>query len=126
MALPFPPELYSSIIEQFPPDSLQSILALTRALPYDPIPQHHLFERIIITRAEQALQLTLRLLKPDAGKVSQFVQEFSLLDQWTVDAEIMVDLLRKFPKLRSLSLCIGTNFAPEHLKAIFERFALVF
>ncbi|KAJ7508682.1 hypothetical protein B0H11DRAFT_39052 [Mycena galericulata] len=121
MSLSLPTELYSSIIEQISPDDLQqSVLSLTRALPYS-IPKHHLFQHITITRAEQALQLTRRLLKPDAAELSPYVQEFSLRNEWTVDAEVMLNLLRKLPKLRSLSLCVGTNFAPEHLKAIFER-----
>ncbi|KAJ7109796.1 hypothetical protein C8R44DRAFT_263075 [Mycena epipterygia] len=116
-----PSELYSSIIEQFAPEDLQqSILALTRVLPYAPIPLHHLFQQITFKRSEQARHLTRRLLKPDGETVSLYVQELSL-DEWTVDAEVMVNLLRKLSKLRSLSLCIGTNFAPEHLKIIFER-----
>ncbi|KAJ7116798.1 hypothetical protein C8R43DRAFT_1038105 [Mycena crocata] len=117
-----PSELYSAIIEEIPPEALQqAILSLTRTLPYAPISLHHLFENVTLSRAEQALHLTRRLLKPDAAIVSLYVQEFTLRDEWTVDAEIMVNLLSKLPKLRSLSLCIGTNFAPEHLKAIFER-----
>ncbi|KAJ7755044.1 hypothetical protein DFH07DRAFT_499637 [Mycena maculata] len=122
MILSLPTELYSSIIEQIPASDVQKcILSLTRAFPYAPIPLHHLFQRIIITRPEQAIHLTRRLLKPDSAEVSHYVQEFALCDEWTVDAEVMVNLLQKLPKLHSLSLCIGTNFAPEHLKAIFER-----
>jgi hypothetical protein len=127
MSLPLPTELYSSIIEQIPPESLQqSILSLTRALPYAPIPLHGLFERITLSRPEQAIQFTRRLLKPDGEDVSLYVQELSLHNEWTVDAEVMVNLLRKLPRLRSLNLCIGTNFSPEHLKAIFQRWALLF
>ncbi|KAJ7922886.1 hypothetical protein B0H13DRAFT_100133 [Mycena leptocephala] len=59
MSLPLPTELYSSIIEQIPPESLQqSILSLTRALPYAPIPLHGLFEHITLSRPEQAIHLT--------------------------------------------------------------------
>ncbi|KAJ6601417.1 hypothetical protein DFH09DRAFT_1271148 [Mycena vulgaris] len=117
-----PTELYSSIFEHFPSDSAQqSILALTRALPFAPIPQHLLFECITLSRPEQALHLIRRLLKPDGDTIYLYVQEFSLRNEWTVDAEVIVNLLRKLSKLRSLSLCVGTNFAPEHLKAIFER-----
>ncbi|KAJ7687406.1 hypothetical protein B0H17DRAFT_1013105 [Mycena rosella] len=117
-----PPELYSAIIEQITSECLQqSLLSLTRALPSAPIPLHFLFQSVTFTRSEQAPSLIRRLLKPDGGEVALYVQELSLHNQWTVDAEVMVNLLRKLPKLRSLSLCIGTNFAPEHLKAIFER-----
>lgn len=116
-----PAELYSAIIEQCAPEDLQqSILALTRVLPSASIPLYHLFQQITFKRSEQARYLTRRLLKPDGETVSLYVQELSL-DEWTVDAEVMVNLLRKLSKLRSLSLCIGTNFAPEHLKVIFER-----
>ncbi|KAF7347480.1 F-box domain-containing protein [Mycena venus] len=122
MSLPLPTELYSSIIAQISPeDRQQSILSLTRALPYAPIPLYHLFEHITLSHREQVLDLTRRLLKPDGKDVSLYVQEFSLHNEWTVDAEVMVNLLRKLPKLRSLSLCVGTNFAPEHLKAIFQQ-----
>ncbi|KAJ7269321.1 hypothetical protein B0H12DRAFT_1229473 [Mycena haematopus] len=122
MSLPLPTELYSAVIDAISPeDHQQSILSLTRALPYAPIPIHHLFERITLRHREQALQLTRRLLKPDGKDLSLYVQEFSLNDEWTVDAEVIVNLLRKLTKLRSLSLCVGTNFAPEHLKAIFQK-----
>ncbi|KAJ6523604.1 hypothetical protein B0H19DRAFT_1201549 [Mycena capillaripes] len=116
-----PTELYSAIFDQLPPEELQqSILSLTRTLPYAPIPIDLLFQHITLSRSEQALQLTRRLLKPDSEHVSLYVREFSLHNEWTVDAEVMVNLLRKLPKLRSLSVCIGTNFAPEHLQAIFK------
>ncbi|KAJ6623070.1 hypothetical protein B0H10DRAFT_1787091 [Mycena sp. CBHHK59/15] len=117
-----PPELYWSIIAQIPQDSLQqSILSLTRALPYAPIPLQPLFQRIVITRPEQALQLTRRLIKSDGDAVAHYVEQFSVRNEWTVDADVLVNLIRKLPKLRSLSLCIGTNFAPEHLATMFER-----
>ncbi|KAJ7492223.1 hypothetical protein FB451DRAFT_1217457 [Mycena latifolia] len=117
-----PPELYSSIINHITPEcAQQSLLSLTRALPSAPIPLHHLFECITLSRPEQALGLIRRLTRPDGAQVSLYVQEFSLHNEWTVDAEVMVNLLRKLPKLRSLSLCIGTNFAPEHLMTIFEK-----
>ncbi|KAJ7665365.1 hypothetical protein DFH06DRAFT_1187130 [Mycena polygramma] len=117
-----PSELYSAIIEQFPAnEAQQALLSLTRTLPYAPIPIDLLFHSITIARSEQAIQLTRRLLKPDRERVALYVQELSLHNEWTVDAEVMVNLLRKLPRLRSLSLCIGTNFAPEHLKAIFQK-----
>ncbi|KAJ7017960.1 hypothetical protein C8F04DRAFT_1153694 [Mycena alexandri] len=121
MSLPIqlPTELYDAILEQIP--SQQTILSLTRALPYAPISIHYLFERITITHREQAILLTRRLLKPDGADVSLYVQEFSLHNEWTVDAELIINLLRKLPKLRSLSLCVGTNFSPEHLKTVFQK-----
>ncbi|KAJ7204453.1 hypothetical protein GGX14DRAFT_460461 [Mycena pura] len=118
-----PIELYETIIEQIAPDDplrQSTILSLTRALPYIPALQTYLFRGIILSRAEQAIQLTLRLLKTDGDEVSLCVQEFCWHNEWTVDAEVVVNLLRKLPGLRSLSLCIGTNFAPEHLEAIFK------
>ncbi|KAJ7603045.1 hypothetical protein FB45DRAFT_772781 [Roridomyces roridus] len=123
MSLAFlPAELYTAIIDHFnPDDAQQSTLSLTRALPYAPISHYLLFRNIVITRAEQAVRLTIRLLKPDAAQIPHYVQEFSLRDEWTVDAELIVNLLSKLlPKMRSLSFCIGTNFAPEHLEAIFH------
>ncbi|KAJ7897297.1 hypothetical protein B0H14DRAFT_3081008 [Mycena olivaceomarginata] len=122
MSLSLPTELYSAIIEQVAlDDRQQTILSLTRALPYAPIPLYRLFERVTISHREQALQLTRRLLKPDGKDVSLYVEEFSLHNEWTVDAEVVVNLLRRLPKLRSLSLCVGTNFSPENLEAIFQE-----
>ncbi|KAJ7292913.1 hypothetical protein C8J57DRAFT_10055 [Mycena rebaudengoi] len=118
-----PPELYALITRQIDERDLQqSLLALSRALPSTPIPLDLLFERVTITRgSEQAIQLTRRLLQPDGEDAATHVQHFCLQDEWTIDAEVTVNLLRKLPNLRSLSLCIGTNFAPEHLEAILKR-----
>ncbi|KAK7063861.1 F-box domain-containing protein [Favolaschia claudopus] len=117
-----PTELYSAIIEQLTPDGRQqTILALMRALPYAPIRLEYLFEQIVLTHADQALQLTRRLLKPDGPTLCAVIREFSLQDEWTVDAEVIVNMLRKLPNLRLLSLCVGTNFAPEHLVAVFAK-----
>ncbi|KAJ7150320.1 hypothetical protein C8R46DRAFT_963590 [Mycena filopes] len=117
-----PTELYVAIIEQIPWDGYQqTVLSLTRALPYAPISIHHLFERITIKHREQAVLLTRRLLKADKDELCRCVREFALEDEWTVDADVVANLLRKLPGLRKLSLCIGTNFAPEHLKAIFQN-----
>ncbi|KAJ7103140.1 hypothetical protein B0H15DRAFT_811102 [Mycena belliarum] len=116
-----PTELYSVIMDQLPPESLHhSLLQLTRALPSAPISLHPLFQCITLRRPEQATSLIRRLIKPDGAEVSLYVQELSLHDVWTVDADVMVNVLRKLRKLSSLSLCVGTNFAPEHLKAILE------
>ncbi|CAK5262854.1 unnamed protein product [Mycena citricolor] len=120
-AITLPVELYASIAEQIPQDDRQSLLALTRALPHHPISIKPLFERIVFTRAEQAVLFTLRLLKPDGARVAGHVEEFRLEDQWTVDAEIVLNILSKLPRLRSLVLCIGTNFSPEHLRSVLER-----
>jgi hypothetical protein len=123
-----PPELYALITRQIDERDLQqSLLALSRALPSTPIPLDLLFERVTITRgSEQAIQLTRRLLQPDGEDAATHVQHFCLQDEWTIDAEVTVNLLRKLPNLRSLSLCIGTNFAPEHLEAILKRLRSIY
>ena len=86
-----PPELYAAIIEHIDPNDVQqSILSLTRAVPYSPIPLETFFTRICLRRPEQAINLYRRLRKApqDAAMVRSFAME-----AWTVDADIVVNVL---------------------------------
>lgn len=43
------------------------------------------------------------------------------LETWTVDADILVNLLSILTRLRRITLFVGPNFAPEHLEEILEK-----
>lgn len=114
-----PAELYSAIISHLPADSFQQdVLALTRAIPRSPVPLHHLFERIRLKHAQQAVQLYSRLR--NATDERNWVKDFGIVT-WTVDADVIVNLLGILPRISSLLLFVGPNFAPEHLEEIFHK-----
>ncbi|KAF9486431.1 hypothetical protein BDN70DRAFT_11987 [Pholiota conissans] len=136
-ALPY--ELYESIFNHVPsPDLQQTVLSVTRAIPDAPFPLHSLFRCIRLSRPEQAIRLYQRLRfrrgsdpNPDSPKVCAaraafeetvgWVKELSI-ETWTVDAEIVINLVRLLPKLQSLSVWIGpNNFTPEHLERLFSE-----
>ena len=113
-----PPELYTAILLNIPSSSLQqTVLSLTRALPFALIPEYHLFTHIHLKHPEQVVQLH-RHLKRATGD-ALWVQSLTL-EAWTVDADVVVNLIDLLPKITSLTLFIGPNFAPEHLQEIFE------
>lgn len=113
-----PGELYSAIISHLPADSVQQdVLALTRAIPRSPVPIHHLFERIHLKHAQQIVQLYRRLR--NATNERNWVKDFGIVT-WTVDADVLVNLLGILPRISSLLLFVGPNFAPEHLEEIFH------
>ncbi|KAI0330618.1 hypothetical protein GY45DRAFT_1323565 [Cubamyces sp. BRFM 1775] len=114
-----PAELLYDIVSKFDPETFhQSLLALSRAIPRSPVPQHLLFPRIRLKRGEQVFQLYRRLR--NAPEDATLVQEFSFED-WTVDADIFVNLIALMPSLTYLKIFIGPNFAPEHLEEIFQK-----
>jgi hypothetical protein len=114
-----PPELYTEIFINLPTSSLQqTVLSLTRALPFSPIPEYHLFTHIHLKHPDQVVQLHRRLRK--AIEDTSWVRELAL-ETWTVDADVLVNLIVILPEVIGLTLFIGPNFAPEHLQAIFEK-----
>jgi hypothetical protein len=113
-----PSELYTAILLNVPATSLQqTVVSLTRALPFSPIPEYHLFTHIHLKHADQVVQLYRRLRK--ATDDASWVKELAL-ETWTVDADVVVNLIDILPKVVYLTLFIGPNFAPEHLEEIFE------
>jgi hypothetical protein len=109
-----PSELYTVILAHIPAPSLASTTyALICALPRAPVPLSHLFEYVHVRRADQVFALYKRLRKApiEAGWVKEFY-----LQTWTVDADLVVGLLRLLKDLRNLTLWIGPNFAPEHME----------
>src|ERR1700683_4417351 len=113
-----PSELYTAILLNVPATSLQqTVVSLTRALPFSPIPEYHLFTHIHLKHADQVVQLYRRLRK--ATDDASWVKELAL-ETWKVDADVVVNLIYILPKVIYLTLFIGPNFAPEHLEEIFE------
>jgi len=124
-----PTELYGAILRPLAEnDRTAATLALTRAIPRSPVPREYLFETIRLHNAKQIL-LLYQYLRRVGGKDSQeaaWVRGF-ILEAWTVDAQIVVNLLELLPRIRALTLSIGTSFMPEHLEEIFQapRFDLL-
>ena len=117
-----PTELYGSILRQTAQDDRKAVtLALTRAIPRSPVPREYLFETIRLHNATQVLLLYqhLRRVGGKGSKEAAWVQEF-ILESWTVDAQIVVNLLELLPRIRVLALSIGTSFMPEHLEELFQ------
>src|ERR1700679_3453499 len=102
-----PPELYTAILNNLPVTSLQqTVLSLTRALPLSPIPQYHLFTHVHLKHSDQVVQLYRRLRK--AIDSASWVKELSL-ETWTVDADLMVNLVNILPRITDLTLFNGPN-----------------
>ncbi|KAI0756577.1 hypothetical protein C8Q80DRAFT_1129401 [Daedaleopsis nitida] len=114
-----PVELILAIVAQIEPDDIQrSLLSLSRAIPRSGVSVFLLFEKIRLTRQEQVFQLYRRLhdAPEDAARVRVFI-----LECWTVDADVFVNLMALLPALVRLVIYVGPNFAPEHLEEIFHN-----
>ena len=114
-----PVELYYAILSHIPTWDLQpTVLALTRATPHSAIPAHLIFDYVRLTHGRQVVQLYSRLRKSpeDADRVRLFV-----LECWTVDADVVVNLMALLHNLKELTLFIGPNFTPEHLEDMFKK-----
>lgn len=114
-----PPEVYSGILEHVPRDERQqTTLSLTRAIPRSPVPLHHLFEYIRLKSAESVVQLYRRLR--GCLEEPRWIKELSL-ETWSVDADVVVNLMALLSQLSRITLFIGPNFAPEHLEEMLEK-----
>jgi hypothetical protein len=124
-----PTELYESILSHVPSSELQqTLLSVTRAIPLSSVPISHLFHSIRITYPARAVRL-YRRLRPrkrnntdlSGNKAADFVKEFSV-ECWSVDADVIVNLVHLLPKLQTLNIWIGPdNFTPEHLEELFLK-----
>ncbi|TFK56795.1 hypothetical protein OE88DRAFT_1650263 [Heliocybe sulcata] len=112
-----PPELYYAILNHVSPDDLQrTILHLSIALPRSPIPVALIYHSIRLKFTDQVVRLTRRLRQ--SPEHASLVKEFSL-ETWTVDADVVVNLVRSLPNLTTLRLFVGPNYAPEHMEDLF-------
>ena len=124
-----PTELYESILNHVPSSELQqTLLSLTRAIPLSPVPISYLFHSIRITYPARAVRL-YRRLRPSKrnntdlseNKAADLVKEFSV-ECWSVDADVIVNLVHLLPKLQTLNIWIGPDsFTPEHLEELFLK-----
>ncbi|EAU92313.1 hypothetical protein CC1G_00532 [Coprinopsis cinerea okayama7 len=132
-----PGELYSSIFDYLPKEVVQcTVLSLTRVFPKAAIPLRYLYASIRVRKQGQevALNRHLRELKSRESKAKEegdtstsspmaMIYELSV-ELWTVDADILVNIvgmLRTY-RLKSLTIWIGpNNFSPEHLEEMFQR-----
>jgi len=130
-----PGELYTAIIQHLEPSCwTEVVLTLSRVLPSAPIPIQLLFHSIRIRRARQAVALLLRLRKAldtvcdprEEGEeridpCASWVKEFSV-ETWTVDADVVINIVRLLPNLSSLNVRIGpSNISPERLEHLFQK-----
>ncbi|KAG6856022.1 hypothetical protein H0H87_008339 [Tephrocybe sp. NHM501043] len=139
MSTYLPLELFDCIAE-FVADQ-QTLLALTRSLPYAPISINRLFHFIRITHPDTVPKLYRRIRSGfpsstssdrdenlDSGN-NHIIRTFDAsglvhhlaVESWTVDADVLINLLRLLPNLWTLNLWIGpSNFSPEHLEEMFK------
>jgi hypothetical protein len=132
-----PLELYEAIILHVPSRDLQyTVLSISRALPFFPVPLRDLFRCIRITRPEQAILLYRRLRlrnrptlqanldgleEATQDKAASWIREV-FIESWSVDADVVLNLIKLIPRLNLLDLWIGpNNFTPEHLEELFEK-----
>ena len=123
-----PTELYESILSHVPASELQqTLLSVTRAIPLSPVPISHLFHSIRITYPTRAVRLYRRLrLRSNntdlsGNKAVDLVKELSV-ECWSVDADVIVNLVQLLHKLQTLNIWIGPdNFTPEHLEEMFLK-----
>ncbi|KAG5335766.1 hypothetical protein C0989_000426 [Termitomyces sp. Mn162] len=118
-----PPELYTCILDYV--TDQQTVLALTRCLPYAGISVDRLFHSIRIRQPETVPRLYRRIQaglaqNASTSDASHLVYHLSV-ETWNVDADVLTNLLRLLPSLRTLIVWIGpSNFSPEHLEEMFK------
>jgi hypothetical protein len=114
-----PLELYEAIIAQTDTlDHSHSIWALSNAIPRSPVPTNEIYTHIRLTHSSQVVRLTLHLRK--SLEISTRIKTFAM-EAWVVDADVAINLIRMLPTLKSLSIFVGTNFAPEHMTDLFTK-----
>lgn len=118
-----PTELYNAILLHLEAEAddyrgfRQSLLALSRTIPYAPLSLEGLYRQVVLSEPQQANNLYLHLRKNRA--CASYVRTLRY-ETFMADADIVVNLLKVLHELTELSLCIGTTFAPEHLEQMFE------
>ncbi|KAG7452124.1 uncharacterized protein BT62DRAFT_926344 [Guyanagaster necrorhizus] len=127
-----PSELYSDILSHVPKPSLQkTVLSLSRAIPYSPVPLHDIFRCIRLSHPDQVFQLYRRLRTTTANDANSacinidpaasWVRSF-LLETWAADANVVINLVGLLTEIRKLTLWVGPmNFTPENLEELITK-----
>ncbi|THH31330.1 hypothetical protein EUX98_g2849 [Antrodiella citrinella] len=114
-----PAELFGDIVDAIADDTVQQdILSLTRALPHAPIPLERLFRHIHLKSQFSIPQFYIRIRRDELAR--GWVRTFSL-ETWQADADVVINILALFPRLKELRLFMGPNFSPDHLEKMFTR-----
>ncbi|BEI93843.1 uncharacterized protein CcaverHIS019_0603020 [Cutaneotrichosporon cavernicola] len=117
-----PPELVDAILDHVPPEDQQrAALAIRLVLPHHPVSNAHLWNHLVVHQPRQLVPLYYKLKEEGKreGGSTGVVKTFAL-EAWRGDADVLNNLLRWLPELRTLMLNVGTNFVPEHLQDLFQ------
>ncbi|EIW86921.1 hypothetical protein CONPUDRAFT_134261 [Coniophora puteana RWD-64-598 SS2] len=114
-----PVELYETIIGHLSADDLTpTLLSLSRAIPRSPVPLHLLLRTVQISRPEQVVQLHRRLHR--ATEERSWVHHLSL-HSWTLDPDVVINLIKLLPSIITLRVHIGLTFGPEHVQELVQK-----
>ena len=112
-------ELVSAILSHVSDTDIQQvILSLSRVFPRHYFPLQRFLSPITLRHPEQCMQLHRRLRgpHPDVSHVREL-----RVQNWSVDAETVSNLLDVLDNLKLLALFVGPNFAPPILQRIMEK-----
>ncbi|CAG7853736.1 SubName: Full=Uncharacterized protein {ECO:0000313/EMBL:CCA69983.1} [Serendipita indica DSM 11827] len=119
-----PEELYQAILESIDDDKERKsvAIALIRSIPRSPVPRRFLYYQVNLSTSENVLTFYhhLRSCGGVASKEASWVHSLHS-ESWTVDAQILANVLELVPNLGHLSIHVGATFAPEHVDDIFQR-----
>lgn len=114
-----PVELYDAILNQVPAEDLpKTILALTRAVPYAPVPIRLLFTSIRVHSRNAIIALDRRIRKDDVART--YVRDLTL-ESLDIDPEVVINLLDMLMHVSSLSLLVGPTYDPAHLNRMLQQ-----
>ncbi|KAG8825581.1 hypothetical protein FRC17_008611, partial [Serendipita sp. 399] len=119
---PFSMGIFSDILECFCDLKERShvVLALSLALPRSPVPRRWLYYEIDLHTPRSALLLYKHLRSKGGAKSTEASWVHAVhSNSWTVDAQILADLLEMLSNVEEVSINIGTTFSPEHSDGIF-------
>ncbi|CCA69983.1 hypothetical protein PIIN_03923 [Serendipita indica DSM 11827] len=119
-----PEELYQAILESIDDDKERKsvAIALIRSIPRSPVPRRFLYYQVNLSTSENVLTFYhhLRSCGGVASKEASWVHSLHS-ESWTVEAQILANVLELVPNLGHLSIHVGATFAPEHVDDIFQR-----
>jgi hypothetical protein len=114
-----PPELFACILDDVPSIYLQrTTISLLRIFSYDRIPiwRRYLFYHIHLKYTDSIRMFAKHLQTTPSD--ADFIKKLSLTVRRDASA---IDLVLMIPKLEWLSLYIGMDPEPEHLRRLFRK-----